>query len=612
MPIPNGVGNPGIDPAVPWTTLTVSSVNCGGSCANVAYATISMYGVDGSYWAGDYGPWYRAPTFTLNGGANMVYNPEFGPAYGYNAQGWTTSPAMGACQGAWGGSNPCIANSAGQAGQNTTGLVANQNGGGPSTTGGTTSGQAGGYNSAMSTTNASGAPPKTVVSTSTTYTTSSTTSGTTTYNYRTPVTTTTWSDGTTSTSTGTKALYSTAVQTSTAKSITIGAYIYTFTIVTTTTTLAADQSSTSTQTGYISDGDMNVSGDGQNYVQIYQGNSTGASWASLQNVQAGASWYCPTCAVTSGTVISVSNDGAGSLYFYLADANGNPILSENNQTYYFTNITPTVKPAFDGTLTQTNNPTSQTITSGTGSSAGISQQQQSRVNAWANTTLGTGNSINLDVNGTGNGIYIEQVGNANMVQGNSGSAATVYGDNNNIKITQGVVGTGQNMVKMDVQGTGNNLDVKQARDDNGVPTGTNGHYQSITVGGFGNVINTQQSNVTLGSQYQETTVNGNGNNVLTKQTDNGNKVMFTTVTGDLNTVNATQRGTGQHQLTTNLTGSSNSVTVLQDGSTANKANIDLTNAGGAATLDLQQSGGKNFTIQQSCVNPAGCSTTVRQ
>jgi hypothetical protein len=146
-------GNPQADPAVPWTLLSVSSTNCGGSCANVAYAKVSMYGVDGSFWAGDYGPWYRAPTLTLDNSGNLLYNPEFGPYNGVNAQGWSISPALGACQGAWGGSNACIVDNNGTPGQNTVGLVANQGGGGPSATGGTTSGTAGGYNNTMSVTN---------------------------------------------------------------------------------------------------------------------------------------------------------------------------------------------------------------------------------------------------------------------------------------------------------------------------------------------------------------------------------------------------------------------------------------------------------------------------
>jgi hypothetical protein len=205
LPNPNGTpGNPWTDPAVPWTNLTTSSTNCGGSCANVAYATISMYGIDGSYWAGDYGPWYRAPTFTLNGGSNMAYNPEFGPYNGITAQGWTSSPGFGACQGAWGGSNACIVNSSGQPGTSTTGLVANQNGGGPSATGGTTNGQAGGYNNAMTTSSPTGPPPApTVTSTTTTNQTKTVIVNNQQQTITTPVTTTTYSDGTTKTTNGT-------------------------------------------------------------------------------------------------------------------------------------------------------------------------------------------------------------------------------------------------------------------------------------------------------------------------------------------------------------------------------------------------------------------------
>lgn len=236
LPNPNAVcGNPCIDTTVPWTTLTTSKTLTAAQASTVAYAKVSMYGIDGSYWAGDYGPWYRAPTLQHNGGGNLLYNPEFGPYNGVTAQGWTSSPGFGACQGAWGGSNACIVNSDGVPGTSTVGLVANENGGGPSATGGTTSGTPGGYNSTMSVSNSgtgatAGTPPSspTVVSTSTSNQTSSSTSTTstnsiavtrptTTGNYTdsyagtattvitttTPVTTTTYSDGTTTTSNGT-------------------------------------------------------------------------------------------------------------------------------------------------------------------------------------------------------------------------------------------------------------------------------------------------------------------------------------------------------------------------------------------------------------------------
>jgi len=209
LPNPNAVcGNPCIDTSVPWTTVTTSATLSPTQAASVAYAKVSMYGIDGSYWAGDYGPWYRAPTLTLNGGGNLLYNPEFGPYNGITAQGWTSSPGFGACQGAWGGSNACIVNSDGVPGTSTTGLVANQDGGGPSASGGTTSGQAGGYNNSMSVTNAgtgatAGSPPApTVVSTTTTTTTKTVIVGNQQETITTPVTTTTYSDGSHTTTNG--------------------------------------------------------------------------------------------------------------------------------------------------------------------------------------------------------------------------------------------------------------------------------------------------------------------------------------------------------------------------------------------------------------------------
>jgi hypothetical protein len=265
-----------------------------------------------------------------------------------------------------------------------------------------------------------------------------------------------------------------------------------------------------------------------------------------------------------------------------------------------------------GTITITNSTGQEIITSGSNSSAGLDTDQQTRVDTWQNKTLNTGNGINLDVNGSGNTLYIEQVGDKNQVSGIGQSAAVVQGSSNNITIKQGTTGAGQNEINLRVIGNQNTLSISQARDNLGAETGTNGHYQAVDINGYQNVLTTRQSNSTLGGQYQETTINGNQNNVTKTQTDNGNKIMFTTITGNSNTVDAVQKGTGQHQLTTSLTGNNNSALVVQEGSQQNKANIDLTNAGGPATLDLQQSGGKNFTIIQSCTNPAGCTTTVRQ
>jgi hypothetical protein len=54
--------------------------------------------------------------------------------------------------------------------------------------------------------------------------------------------------------------------------------------------------------------------------------------------------------------------------------------------------------------------------------------------------------------------------------------------------------------------------------------------------------------------------------------------------------------------------------VTQQGAGNHAATIDLTNSGGSANLNLNQSGSTNqvYSIQQSCANPAGCSTTITQ
>ena len=225
-----------------------------------------------------------------------------------------------------------------------------------------------------------------------------------------------------------------------------------------------------------------------------------------------------------------------------------------------------------GTITQTNAPTTQIISSGGSSSAGPTTEQQTRYNTWNNGTQ----SVN-------NYLYIEQVG----------------GDYNTVNITQS--GT-KNTMYLGVSGSSNTVNATQ--------TGQN--YLNALVQGNTNSVTSLQTN-TAGSNYQETKImTGNNNTIQVSQKDNGNNLMFNTVTGSNNTITAVQEGGGNHYLENKLTGNGNTVLANQLGSTGNKANIDLTNAGGAASVDLQQSGGKSFTLIQGCTNPAGCTTVVRQ
>lgn len=117
------------------TPYSISTANCGGSCANVAYVSAQFYGKDGGYWAGNYGPYIINPSLTFLGGSNILYNPEFG-VYGTNgyAQGWTSSNGWQSCA-LYSGAQTCVVNN---------GAPVNSSGGGYSSTGGTTSSPAGG------------------------------------------------------------------------------------------------------------------------------------------------------------------------------------------------------------------------------------------------------------------------------------------------------------------------------------------------------------------------------------------------------------------------------------------------------------------------------------
>lgn len=238
------------------------------------------------------------------------------------------------------------------------------------------------------------------------------------------------------------------------------------------------------------------------------------------------------------------------------------------QTYSPTPVGPSVS---GGTITQTNAPTTQTITSGGSYVSPRTTVEQTRINTWTSN----GQSYN-------NELYITQT----------------YGSNNTVNITQSGI---KNKIEFTLNGNNNSIQNNQ--------TGSN--YLKQEVPGWGNNITTNQSNTNL-TNYVETKIQGNGNIVNHTQTGPGNHILFSNVTGDINTINSTQTGNAGHILDAKLTGNFNSILSSQTGNTSNNANINLTNMGGGASVDLQQTGGKSFSIIQSCTNPAGCSTVVRQ
>jgi hypothetical protein len=155
----------------------------------------------------------------------------------------------------------------------------------------------------------------------------------------------------------------------------------------------------------------------------------------------------------------------------------------------------------------------------------ISTSKQDKVTTWTNKTIPNGNSIYIDqVSGSGNTVTMEQDGNKNKID------ATLDGSTNAITVKQGTLGTGQNEIKLGVTGSYNALDISQARNDQGLVTGSNGHYHDSLVTGSNNTLTARQNNTGgVGGHYMETTINGNQNSVIKRQTDNANKIMFTSI-----------------------------------------------------------------------------------
>jgi hypothetical protein len=313
---------------------------------------------------------------------------------------------------------------------------------------------------------------------------------------------------------------------------------------------------------------QNVSSQGSDYIFVYRGNNPNEFDALIaQGLDSLAGWVVTCgpnqlCQGTSYIVDHATRPSSDYLYLYTANDDGTTAFPDSGQYYSFRSPP----------ITQTNAPANQTITSGIGSSAGPSNEQQTRYNSWNNGTQASDNYL-----------YIEQVG----------------GNYNTVDITQS--GT-KNTMYLGINGNSNTVNATQ--------TGQN--YLNALVQGSTNAVTSLQTN-TSGTHYQETKImTGNNNTINVVQKDNGNSLMFNTVTGSNNSITAVQEGAGNHYLENKLTGNGNSVTANQFGSTGNKANIDLTNAGGPASIDLQQSGGKSFTIIQGCANPAGCTTVVRQ
>ena len=237
----------------------------------------------------------------------------------------------------------------------------------------------------------------------------------------------------------------------------------------------------------------------------------------------------------------------------------------------------------------------------------ISNSQQTSVNTARSVTH------------SGNGVYIDQVGNNNQI-------SVVQDGEDNLIAGQNT--TSNSVVKADIDGNNNTTTMTQRGDNNVILFGITGDHNTTTVdqggaagaddnraeflvgGDYNTVSITQEHNNGIGNNghYVAVAVTGDNNNVLTSQTNDGDKIGFISIIGDDNDIDLIQKGTGSHYSEISV-GSDQTVAITQDGSGDHNASVSM--SGYESTLNLLQDSAtdQTYSINQTCINANGCGTT---
>lgn len=241
-------------------------------------------------------------------------------------------------------------------------------------------------------------------------------------------------------------------------------------------------------------------------------------------------------------------------------------------------------------------------------SSSISSAQTQDITDSRNVTH-SGNGIYINQVGNSNTLDITQDGNDNLIAGGSSTTNTIVkgditGNNNTTTMTQ----TGDNnAILFDITGDYNSTTIEQGgaagSDDNRIEFNVNGDHNVLSL--------TQRHNNGVGTNghYLGLDVDGNYNNILTEQKDDGDKKSFISVQGNSNDIDLLQQGSGSHYVEIDV-GSNQTVDVTQDGSGNHNASVSMT--GYASGLDLTQdsSTGQTYSINQNCLTVTGCGTTT--
>ena len=306
--------------------------------------------------------------------------------------------------------------------------------------------------------------------------------------------------------------------------------------------------------------------------------------------------------------LEVVQDGTGNQIEGLSGS-GNAQLSGNNKTVTFNQ-------------TGDNN---QTRVWTNGGNQQMSLTQDGNLNISRMDNHGDNNNMSVDIDGNSNFTHTE-IGNGGDNDNNM--SVTIDGDNNAIYSEV-------------ISGDYNNVDVQiHKQDDSYVYVRTNGNSNNVKAW-QGKHEDGRLDGDETGDNEVYWIVTGDSNNLASYQTDDngdGGQHIANYITGDSNTVKHTQRGSSDHDGFIAINGDNNDVELLQRGNNSNQqftdieldgdghtvdvyqryadhtANINLTNAGGAYTLDLEQTSysAKTYSMTGTCTNSSGCGITVTQ
>ena len=218
--------------------------------------------------------------------------------------------------------------------------------------------------------------------------------------------------------------------------------------------------------------------------------------------------------------------------------------------------------------------------------------------------------------------YADNMGNFIASSTSTSAPTPVYGSSGmttaqttRVTAAKTLADNGQgNTVQMDIDGSSNDIFIAQA----GGPS-----YVLLSILGNTNAVDIDQD-MDLGAHgYTEIAILGDSNEFDLIQKGSGDKGAFVRIDGDLNDVLVSQTGSGSHYLDLDIEGDSHEVDVLQSGTGDHEATIAL-DGSEPWNFELNQAGASNKTytlphtmtdgsgVNGTCNATGGCNLTIYQ